>query len=212
MSSAFSAALHSKWTGEASPRAGPVSCWAAGQNRGYIWLLKQQQQQCWKVRVHCFLLIAEVTKFKMQLEVPGLVGTYTNAADRKLEEGQKVSSRVLLPLILSPLCDCVESDFLFGLIEPASAALGSAETRYRPAVWWKSLLSQHGRREAETGADHCRWDISQTGTNSFKVYLKVTKITQIIIFPFASFVSVTHKEYKYSNIKQLLIILKAMYP
>lgn len=90
MSSTLSAALHSKWTGKASPRAGPVSCWAAGQNRGYVWLLKQQQ--CWKVRVHCFLLIAEVTKLKMQLEVPGLAGTYTNATDRKLEEGQKVSS------------------------------------------------------------------------------------------------------------------------
>lgn len=35
---------------------------------------------------------AEVTKLKMQLEVPGSAGTLTSAADRKLEEGQRVST------------------------------------------------------------------------------------------------------------------------
>lgn len=48
----------------------------------------------------------------MQLEVPGLAGTYTNAADRKLEEGQKVSSRVAFTSY-SPLYDCVDTDFFF---------------------------------------------------------------------------------------------------
>lgn len=38
----------------------------------------------------------------MQLEVPGLAGTYTSSADRKLEEGQKVGYRFYLP-ILSPM-------------------------------------------------------------------------------------------------------------
>lgn len=35
---------------------------------------------------------AEVTKLKMQLEVPGSAGNLTSAADRKLEEGQRVST------------------------------------------------------------------------------------------------------------------------
>lgn len=35
---------------------------------------------------------AEVTKLKMHLEVPGSAGTLTSAADRKLEEGQRVST------------------------------------------------------------------------------------------------------------------------
>lgn len=36
-------------------------------------------------------LLAELRKLKMQLEVPGSTGTLTGAADRKLEEGQRVS-------------------------------------------------------------------------------------------------------------------------
>lgn len=49
----------------------------------------------------------------MQLEVPGLAGTYTSSADRKLEEGQKVSySSALTSFFL--LCECVNSDlFIF---------------------------------------------------------------------------------------------------
>ena len=43
--------------------------------------------------IHCLVLFAdaELTKLKMQLEVPGSAGTLTSAADRKLEEGQRVS-------------------------------------------------------------------------------------------------------------------------
>lgn len=41
-------------------------------------------------------LLAELKKLKTQLEVPGSTGTLTGAADRKLEEGQRVG--VLNPL------------------------------------------------------------------------------------------------------------------
>lgn len=36
-------------------------------------------------------MIVEVTKLKLQLEVPGSAGALTSSADRKLEEGQRVS-------------------------------------------------------------------------------------------------------------------------
>lgn len=146
-----------------------MSRWAAGQNGGCVWFWKRQP--CCEVCVHGCLLIAEVTKLKIQLEVPGLAGTYTSSADRKLEEGQKVSYSSAFTSLFCLLCQCVNSDFFFFCpTEPAPAALGPAATRYGPAVWWAGLLSQHRRREAETGAGRCRWDISQTGTNSFKVY------------------------------------------
>lgn len=165
-SSTFSAAPDSKRTGPTW--AGAVSGWAAGQNGGYVWFLKRQP--CWEVCVHGCLLIAEVTKLKMQLEVPGLAGTYTSSTDRKLEEGQKVGSRPAFTSLFFLLCECVNSDLFFCPTEPAPAALGPAAARYGPAVWWAGLLSQHRRREAETCADRCRWDVSQTGTGSFKVY------------------------------------------
>lgn len=38
------------------------------------------------------LVCAELTKLKLQLEVPGSTGTLTGAADRKLEDGQRVSN------------------------------------------------------------------------------------------------------------------------
>lgn len=43
--------------------------------------------------VDCLVLLAyaELTKLKMQLEVPGSTGTLTGAVDRKLEDGQRVS-------------------------------------------------------------------------------------------------------------------------
>lgn len=118
-----------------------------------------------EVSVHRVLSLAEVTKLKMQLAVPGSAGTYTSAADRKLEEGQRV--RYCLLLISLPLLLDIKMLILNVLLpEPVSAAPGSAETWYRPAVWWTSLLSQHRRREAAAGPDRCRWEISQTGTNT----------------------------------------------
>lgn len=75
--------------------------------------------------------------------------------------------------ILFPAGECVSGDFYCALTEPASAALGPAETRYRPAVRWTSLLSQHRWREAAAGANCCRWDNSQTGTTT--IHLKFTK-------------------------------------
>lgn len=39
------------------------------------------------------LACAELTKLKMQLEVPGSTGHLTRVVDRKLEEGQRVSYR-----------------------------------------------------------------------------------------------------------------------
>lgn len=50
----------------------------------------------------------------MQLAVPGSAGTYTSAADRKLEEGQRVGSGLVFNLaILSPHLDCVNRDFFY---------------------------------------------------------------------------------------------------
>lgn len=71
------------------------------------------------------------------------------------------------------------------LLEPVSAALGSAETWYGPAVWWTSLLSQHRRREVAAGTDRSRWENSQTGTNTknaFKVCLKVPNSSAYFLF------------------------------
>lgn len=73
-----------------------------------MWFLKQQP--CGEVCVHGCLLISEVTKLKMQLEVPGLAGTYTSCADRKLEEGQKVSYRSAFASLFFLLRECVSSD------------------------------------------------------------------------------------------------------
>lgn len=47
-----------------------------------------------------FLVCAEVTKLKMQLEAPGSAGALTGAADRKLEEGQRVSKSSIQSLFL----------------------------------------------------------------------------------------------------------------
>lgn len=49
----------------------------------------------------------------MQLEVPGLAGTYTSSADRKLEEGQKVSYRSAFTSLFLLLCECVNRDLFF---------------------------------------------------------------------------------------------------
>lgn len=46
-------------------------------------------------------VLTELTELKMQLEVPGSTGTITSAADRKLEEGQRVS--IAVPLTGAPL-------------------------------------------------------------------------------------------------------------
>lgn len=52
--------------------------------------------------------------------------------------------------------------------EPASAALGSAETWGGPAVRWTSLLPQHRGGEAAAGINGCRWHASQTGKTEDK--------------------------------------------
>lgn len=50
--------------------------------------LQAELDQC---RAELLTKTQEVAKLKMQLEIPGSTGTLTNAADRKLEEGQRVS-------------------------------------------------------------------------------------------------------------------------
>lgn len=59
-------------------------------------------QRCHGTGNRTFLFVlTELTKLKMQLEVPGSTGTITSAADRKLEEGQRVS--IAVPLTGAPL-------------------------------------------------------------------------------------------------------------
>ena len=48
---------------------------------------------------------AELTKLKMQLEVPGSTGALTSAADRKLLEGQRVSDGSNITLFALAACD-----------------------------------------------------------------------------------------------------------
>ncbi|XP_003971316.2 kinesin-like protein KIF20A [Takifugu rubripes] len=57
--------------------------------------LHLELEQC---RAELLARTEEVTKLKMQLEVPGLAGTYTSSADRKLEEGQKNLRQLRLDL------------------------------------------------------------------------------------------------------------------
>lgn len=75
----------------------------------------------------------------MQLAVPGSAGTYTSAADRKLEEGQRVGyGLVFISLFFLLMHECVNSDFFFlffFLLELVSSALGPEETWCGPAVW-----------------------------------------------------------------------------
>lgn len=83
-------------------------------------------------------------------------------------------------VILSPHHECVNSAFFFFLLlELVSAAFGPEETWCGPAVWWTSLLSQHRRREVAPGTDRCRWENSQTGTNTknaFKVMAESARV------------------------------------
>lgn len=108
---------------------------------------------------------AELTKLKTQLEVPGSTGSLTNAVDRKLEDGQRVSYSCTIRN--APLCllhvSLLRLKFWLFPTEPAPASLGSAEARGGPAVRWTSLLSQHRRGKAASGISNCRWDTSQTG-------------------------------------------------
>ncbi|XP_019941384.2 kinesin-like protein KIF20A isoform X2 [Paralichthys olivaceus] len=57
--------------------------------------LQADLHQC---RVELFTKTQELTKLKMQMEVPGSTGTHTGAADRKLEEGQRNLRQLRLDL------------------------------------------------------------------------------------------------------------------
>lgn len=71
----------------------------------------------------------------MQLAVPGPAGTYTSAADRKLEEGQQVGSGLVLISLFFLLSMSVLIVIFFSpLLELVSAAFGPEETRCGPAV------------------------------------------------------------------------------
>lgn len=72
----------------------------------------------------------------MQLAVPGPAGTYTSAADRKLEEGQRVGSGLVLISLffLLSMSVLIVIFFFSPLLELVSAAFGPEETRCGPAV------------------------------------------------------------------------------
>lgn len=171
--SPLSARQYAEWARQTAHWTRPVPHWAVHQDSRYS-LTGRFLIICTRIlfmMADWFVLFvcAEVTKLKMQLEVPGSAGTLTSAADRKLEEGQRVSTcstQTHCCMWVSGLFErlkfvCVISCFF--TTEPASAAPQSAEAGGGPAVWWKSLLSQHRRGEAAPRFNSCRWDFSQTG-------------------------------------------------
>lgn len=109
-------------------------------------------------------VFSELTKLKIQLELPGPTGTITSAVDRKIEEGQRVSllmchnnCTIVFAASESLWCQSnIAFFFFFPRTEPASTTSGFTETRGGPAVWRASLLSQHRRGAAAAGVDSCR--------------------------------------------------------
>lgn len=74
-------------------------------------------------------LLAELRRLKMQLEVPGPTGALTGAADRKLEEGQRVGVLNCCRRETRRRLECLRCGFSSLLKDPSSAACGSAEAR-----------------------------------------------------------------------------------
>ncbi|XP_041808496.1 kinesin-like protein KIF20A [Chelmon rostratus] len=60
--------------------------------------LEQSRAELEQSRAELFTKTQELTKLKVQLEVPGSTGTLTSAADRKLEEGQRNLRQLRLDL------------------------------------------------------------------------------------------------------------------
>lgn len=94
--SPLSARQYAEWARQTAHWTRPVPHWAVHQDSRYS-LTGRFLIICTRIlfmMADWFVLFvcAEVTKLKMQLEVPGSAGTLTSAADRKLEEGQRVST------------------------------------------------------------------------------------------------------------------------
>uniref|UniRef100_A0A8D0A6T4 Kinesin-like protein n=1 Tax=Sander lucioperca TaxID=283035 RepID=A0A8D0A6T4_SANLU len=67
--------------------------------------LQVELNQC---RAELLTKTQELTKLKMQLEVPAPTGTHTGAADRKLEDGQRVSYHCTVLFLLGSVRTCRE--------------------------------------------------------------------------------------------------------
>lgn len=118
--------------------------------------------------------LPELRRIQGQCTPPEPSDALTNTANRKLVEGQKVSTPAQRPGLLtrSPLTFCTKHyNRLLGLehvcaspAEPASVASGPAEAGFEPAVWREGMLPQHRRGEAAPCARSCRRHTGQTGT------------------------------------------------
>lgn len=143
----------------------------------------------------------------MQLEVPGLAGTYTSSADRKLEEGQKVGYSLTFTSLFFLLCECVNSD-LFIFVQQNLRQLRLDLQRLGTDL-------QSGERACcrNTGGEKLRQALTaadETLAKQVQVHLKFTpKVSSLMVNKAINHCLFCFGSYVFLNAN---VILKALFP